>query len=97
MSQIVVSSGECLLINFVIHGCYSSILASRLFLHLHQFFLMAESSNFMQPTILKFDGHYDHWTMKIENLLQSKEYWDWWGTESPLLRIMCDSETTKIR
>ncbi|CAJ2634874.1 unnamed protein product [Trifolium pratense] len=35
---------------------------------------MAESS-FMQPAIPKFDGHYDHWSMLMENLLRSKEYW----------------------
>jgi AAA+ ATPase superfamily predicted ATPase len=35
---------------------------------------MAESS-FMQPYIQKFDGHYDHWSMLMENLLRSKEYW----------------------
>ncbi|GAU35792.1 hypothetical protein TSUD_56690 [Trifolium subterraneum] len=36
---------------------------------------MAESSNFMQPSIPRFDGHYDHWAMLMENLLRSKEYW----------------------
>jgi hypothetical protein len=35
---------------------------------------MAESS-FMQPSIPKFDGHYDHWSMLMENMLRSKEYW----------------------
>ncbi|MCH86730.1 retrovirus-related Pol polyprotein from transposon TNT 1-94 [Trifolium medium] len=35
---------------------------------------MAES-HLMQPAIPKFDGHYDHWTMLMENLLRSKEYW----------------------
>ncbi|XP_045831050.1 uncharacterized protein LOC123922372 [Trifolium pratense] len=36
---------------------------------------MAESSNYLQPSIPKFDGHYDHWSMLMENLLRSKEYW----------------------
>jgi hypothetical protein len=38
---------------------------------------MAENSNsnFVQPTIPKFDGYYEHWSMLIENLLRSKEYW----------------------
>ena len=39
---------------------------------------MAESkteSNFVQPAIPKFDGHYDHWAMLMENFLRSKEYW----------------------
>ena len=39
---------------------------------------MAESnsSGFVQPAIPKFDGHYDHWAMLMENFLRSKEYWD---------------------
>lgn len=36
---------------------------------------MAESSNVAQPSIPKFDGDYDHWSLIIENLLRSKEYW----------------------
>lgn len=36
---------------------------------------MAETTNFVQPAIPGFDGHYDHWVMLMENLLQSKEYW----------------------
>lgn len=36
---------------------------------------MAETSNFAQPSIPKFDGDYDHWSMLMENLLRSKEYW----------------------
>jgi len=31
--------------------------------------------NFVQPSIPKFDGHYDHWSMLMENFLRSKEYW----------------------
>jgi len=23
----------------------------------------------------RFDGHYDHWSMLMENFLRSKEYW----------------------
>ncbi|CAM8916258.1 unnamed protein product [Rhodiola kirilowii] len=30
--------------------------------------------NFVQPAIPRFDGHYDHWSMLMENFLQSKEY-----------------------
>ena len=33
------------------------------------------SENFVQPAIPHFDGHYDHWSMLMENLLQSKEFW----------------------
>lgn len=29
----------------------------------------------MQPAIPRFDGHYDHWAMLMENFLRSKEYW----------------------
>ncbi|KAK2357463.1 hypothetical protein QL285_094729 [Trifolium repens] len=38
---------------------------------------MAEHSNstFVQPAIPKFDGYYEHWSMLMENLLRSKEYW----------------------
>jgi hypothetical protein len=37
---------------------------------------MAESSSFSKPAIPKFDGFYDHWSMLMENLLRSKEYWN---------------------
>ncbi|MCI46131.1 retrovirus-related Pol polyprotein from transposon TNT 1-94, partial [Trifolium medium] len=37
---------------------------------------MAESNNFLQPSIPKFDGFYDHWVMLMENLLRSKQYWN---------------------
>jgi hypothetical protein len=36
---------------------------------------MAENSSFVQQSIPKFDGHYDHWAMLMENFLRSKEYW----------------------
>lgn len=31
--------------------------------------------NFVQPAIPRFDGHYDHWSMLMENFLRSKEFW----------------------
>ena len=34
---------------------------------------MAEGTNFL--SIPKFDRDYDHWSMLMENLLRSKEYW----------------------
>ncbi|KAK0603477.1 hypothetical protein LWI29_005394 [Acer saccharum] len=34
-----------------------------------------ENSSFIQPAIPRFDGHYDHWAMLMENFLRSKEYW----------------------
>lgn len=33
------------------------------------------SDGFVQPAIPRFDGHYDHWSMLMENFLLSKEYW----------------------
>ncbi|KAM3251572.1 hypothetical protein P3L10_005642 [Capsicum annuum] len=33
------------------------------------------SENFVQPAIHCFDGHYDHWSMLMENFLRSKEFW----------------------
>ena len=33
------------------------------------------TQNFVQPSIPHFDGHYDHWSMLMENFLKSKEYW----------------------
>ncbi|GAU10696.1 hypothetical protein TSUD_424250, partial [Trifolium subterraneum] len=37
---------------------------------------MAESSShYLQPTIPRFDGYYEHWSMLMENLLRSKELW----------------------
>lgn len=37
--------------------------------------LQMASENFVQATIPRFDGHYDHWSMLKENFLRSKEYW----------------------
>jgi hypothetical protein len=36
---------------------------------------MASENNYVQPAIPRFDGHYDHWSMLMENFLRSKEYW----------------------
>jgi len=33
------------------------------------------AENFVQPTIPRFDGHYDHWSMLMEHFLRSKEDW----------------------
>ncbi|KAH0713656.1 hypothetical protein KY289_009615, partial [Solanum tuberosum] len=33
------------------------------------------SENFVQAAIPRFDGHYDHWSILMENFLRSKEYW----------------------
>ena len=37
---------------------------------------MASEGSFVQPAIPCFDGHYDHWSMLMENFLRSKEYWN---------------------
>lgn len=34
-----------------------------------------DNNNYVQPAIPRFDGHYDHWSMLMENFLRSKEYW----------------------
>ena len=34
------------------------------------------TDKYVQAAIPQFDGHYDHWAMRMENLLRSKEYWD---------------------
>ncbi|GJT77459.1 hypothetical protein Tco_1044184 [Tanacetum coccineum] len=34
---------------------------------------MSSSKNFVQPSIPKFDSHYDFWSMKMENFLRSIE------------------------
>lgn len=36
---------------------------------------MSEKKDFLQPAIPRFDGHYDHWSMLMENLLRSKSLW----------------------
>ena len=33
------------------------------------------SEPFVQLTIPRLDGHYDHWSILMENILMSKEYW----------------------
>ncbi|KAM1393926.1 hypothetical protein ACFX2F_030030 [Malus domestica] len=37
--------------------------------------MAGEGSGFVQASIPKLDGHYDHWAMLMENFLRSKEYW----------------------
>ena len=39
--------------------------------------MATENNNiFVQPAIPRFDGHYNHWAMLMENFLRSKEYWE---------------------
>ncbi|KAM2405805.1 hypothetical protein ACFXTH_032977 [Malus domestica] len=37
---------------------------------------MTSENSFVQPAIPRLDGHYDHWSMLMENFLRSKEYWN---------------------
>jgi hypothetical protein len=37
---------------------------------------MAESSDYVRPSIPRFDGFYDHWEMLMENFLRSKDLWE---------------------
>lgn len=46
---------------------------------------MAEEKQFVQPAIPRFDGFYDHWSMLMENLLRSKEFWSLVETGIPTL------------
>lgn len=36
---------------------------------------MSNSEKFVQPAIPRFDGHYDFWSMTMENFLRSRELW----------------------
>ncbi|XP_019414640.1 PREDICTED: uncharacterized protein LOC109326411 [Lupinus angustifolius] len=38
--------------------------------------MMTKEGSFVQPAIPRFDGHYDHWSMLMENFLRAKEYWE---------------------
>ncbi|CAL1399684.1 unnamed protein product [Linum trigynum] len=37
---------------------------------------MSENASFAQVGLPKFDGDYEHWSLLMENLLRSKEYWE---------------------
>ena len=36
---------------------------------------MTTEGSFIQPVIPRSDGHYDHWSMLMENFLRSKGFW----------------------
>lgn len=57
------------------------------------------SENFVQPAIPRFDGHYDHWSMLMENSLRSKEYWQvvFTGiTKPPASVMLTDAQKTEL-
>nr|GEZ83874.1 retrovirus-related Pol polyprotein from transposon TNT 1-94 [Tanacetum cinerariifolium] len=37
--------------------------------------MASENANFQVPSVPKFDGDYDHWSLVMKTLLKSKEYW----------------------
>lgn len=37
--------------------------------------MVAENTIFQVPSVPKFDGDYEHWSMLMKTLLKSKEYW----------------------
>lgn len=45
---------------------------------------MAADGSFMQLAVPKFDDHYDHWAILLENFLHSKEYWCLVGNGIPV-------------
>ncbi|XP_028070425.1 uncharacterized protein LOC114272906 [Camellia sinensis] len=58
--------------------------------------------NYVQPAIPRFDGHYDHWSMLMENFLRSKEYWTLVATgivepaiDRTILETILQKETSK--
>lgn len=55
-----------------------------------------ESGNYVQLPIPRFDGHYDHWAMLMENLLRSKEYWEVVEKGVPALEAIVTPEQKKI-
>lgn len=61
--------------------------------------LMATEKEFVQPAIPHFDGHYDHWSMLMENFLRSKEYWmivDKGFTEPATEAALTDPQKAKL-
>ncbi|KAI9177638.1 hypothetical protein LWI28_017655 [Acer negundo] len=54
-----------------------------------------EKSSFLQPSIPRFDGHYDHWAMLMENFLRSKEYWGL--IENEILVAAGGAELTEVQ
>ena len=58
---------------------------------------MSEEKSFLQPAIPRFDGHYDHWSMLMENLLRSKGYWSLIeiGYQEPVANVVLSEEQQK--
>ena len=60
--------------------------------------LLMALETFVQPAIPRFDGHYDHWSMLMENFLRSKEYWHLVETGFPETEssALTDTQKTKL-
>ncbi|XP_057425712.1 uncharacterized protein LOC130719086 [Lotus japonicus] len=58
--------------------------------------MVEKDANFAQPAVPKFDGHYDHWALLMENLLRSKEYWSLVEDGIPTLPANPTPEQTKV-
>ncbi|XP_020225348.1 uncharacterized protein LOC109807241 [Cajanus cajan] len=54
---------------------------------------MSTIERFVQPAIPRFDGHYDFWSMTIENFLRSKELWQLVEEGIPVL----DATSTEVQ
>ncbi|KAK6925916.1 hypothetical protein RJ641_007635 [Dillenia turbinata] len=60
---------------------------------------MATDSAFVQAAIPRFDGHYDHWSMLMENFLRSKEYWaviESGIQEPPTAAVLTETQTAEL-
>ena len=58
---------------------------------------MTTLEKFVQPSIPRFDGHYDYWSMMMENFLRSKEMWSLVdkGIPIPTIRTALASEAQR--
>ena len=57
------------------------------------------SENFVQSAIPRFDGHYDHWSMLMDNFMRSKDYWQvivYGVTESAVNTVLTDVQMTEL-
>ena len=60
---------------------------------------MSDEKDFLQPAIPRFHGHYDHWSMLMENLLRSKGLWSLVenGLEEPRAgTLLTDAQQTQL-
>lgn len=57
-----------------------------------------KEATFVQPAIPRFDGHYDHWSMLMENFMRSKEFWTVVdsGVPEPVTAVMTDAQKAEL-